>query len=95
MEEPSFHGFYSCFYVRSKYRSYVATKGGIISLTHALASSLAPDRIKVNCISPGWIETGDYQQLRDIDHEQHFSRRVGKPEDIAKACLYLTDKQML
>ncbi len=73
--------------------TYAATKGGIISLTHALASSFAPDRIKVNCISPGWIETGDYQQLRDIDHEQHFSRRVGKPEDIARACFYLTNEQ--
>ena len=73
--------------------SYAATKGGIISLTHALASSLAPDRIKVNSISPGWIETGDYEQLSDIDHQQHFSGRVGRPEDIAKACLYLTDEQ--
>ncbi|WP_449445413.1 SDR family NAD(P)-dependent oxidoreductase, partial [Ureibacillus acetophenoni] len=44
--------------------SYAATKGGIISLTHALASSFSPDRIRVNCISPGWIETGDYEQLR-------------------------------
>lgn len=73
--------------------SYAATKGAIVSLTHALASSLAPDRIRVNCISPGWIETGDYLQLRDVDHEQHFSRRVGKPEDIAKACFYLTDER--
>lgn len=72
--------------------SYAATKGGIIALTHALASSLAPDRIRVNCISPGWIETGDYEQLREIDHKQHFSRRVGKPDDIARACLYLTDE---
>ena len=44
----------------------------------------------VNCISPGWIETGDYAQLREIDHAQHLSNRVGKPEDIARACLYLT-----
>lgn len=73
--------------------SYAATKGGIISLTHALASSFAPDRIKVNCISPGWIETGNYEQLRKIDHEQHFSGRVGVPEDIARACFYLTDER--
>ena len=70
--------------------AYAASKGGIIALTHALASSLAADRIKVNCISPGWIETGDYEQLRGVDHEQHLSGRVGKPEDIARACLYLT-----
>ena len=59
--------------------------------THALAASFAPDHINVNCISPGWIETGDYNQLRDIDHKQHFSGRVGKPEDIARACIFLTE----
>jgi NAD(P)-dependent dehydrogenase (short-subunit alcohol dehydrogenase family) len=47
----------------------------------------------VNSISPGWIDTGDYSKLTAIDHEQHFSKRVGKPIDIAKACLYLTDKE--
>ncbi|TSI03201.1 SDR family NAD(P)-dependent oxidoreductase [Lysinibacillus sp. BW-2-10] len=73
--------------------SYAATKGGIVALTHALASSFSHDRIKVNCISPGWIETVDYESLREIDHEQHLSRRVGKPEDIARACFYLTDER--
>ncbi|MGE7674042.1 glucose 1-dehydrogenase [Lysinibacillus sp. NPDC094403] len=70
--------------------AYAATKGGIVALTHALARSLGPDNITVNCISPGWIEAGDYEQLRKIDHEQHLSGRVGVPEDIAQACLYLT-----
>lgn len=73
--------------------SYAATKGGIVALTHALASSLGADSIRVNCISPGWIETGDYESLTEIDHLQHFSGRVGKPEDIARACLYLTDER--
>ncbi|SOC02707.1 hypothetical protein SAMN05880501_10393 [Ureibacillus xyleni] len=73
--------------------TYAATKGGIISLTHALASSFSQDHIRVNCISPGWIETGNYEDLRPIDHEQHFSNRVGKPIDIAKACFYLTDER--
>lgn len=73
--------------------AYAASKGGIVALTHALAASLSKDRITVNCISPGWIETGDYDQLRSLDHEQHLSRRVGKPEDIARACLYLTAKE--
>jgi NAD(P)-dependent dehydrogenase (short-subunit alcohol dehydrogenase family) len=71
--------------------AYAASKGGILSLTHALAVSLGPDRITVNAICPGWIETGDYTQLRPEDHQQHPSGRVGKPEDIARACLYLTD----
>ncbi len=69
--------------------AYAASKGGIVALTHALAASLAPDNIRVNCISPGWIETGDYSKLRNIDHSQHFSGRVGKPSDIAGACLFL------
>lgn len=70
--------------------AYAATKGGIIALTHALAASLGNDRIQVNAISPGWIETGNYEELTEVDHLQHFSNRVGKPTDIAKACLYLT-----
>ncbi|MBS4219802.1 SDR family oxidoreductase [Bacillus sp. FJAT-49711] len=71
--------------------AYAASKGGIVALTHALAASFAVDRITVNAISPGWIETGDYTALREIDHTQHLSQRVGKPEDIARACLYLTN----
>lgn len=73
--------------------AYAATKGGIVALTHALAASFSEDRITVNAISPGWIETGDYSQLSKADHEQHLSKRVGKPDDIARACLYLTAKE--
>lgn len=72
--------------------AYAASKGGIVALTHALASSFSNDNIQVNCISPGWIETGDYEELSMTDHRQHLSGRVGKPEDIAKACLYLTSQ---
>ncbi|MGD8188758.1 glucose 1-dehydrogenase [Brevibacillus ginsengisoli] len=71
--------------------AYAASKGGLLSLTHALAVSLGPDGIRVNCISPGWIETGDYTALRDEDHLQHPAQRVGTPEDVARACLFLTD----
>ncbi|MRR22975.1 glucose 1-dehydrogenase [bacterium] len=70
--------------------AYAASKGGLVALTHALAASLAQYSIRVNCISPGWIETGDYSSLREADHSQHFSGRVGRPEDIARACLFLT-----
>lgn len=73
--------------------AYAASKGGILALTHSLAVSLSPLRITVNAISPGWIETGDYEALRDIDHAQHPAGRVGKPEDIARACLFLTDER--
>jgi NAD(P)-dependent dehydrogenase (short-subunit alcohol dehydrogenase family) len=71
---------------------YSASKGGILSLTHALAISLSGKRIIVNAISPGWIETGDNTLLREIDHHQHPSKRVGTPEDIARACLFLTNE---
>lgn len=71
--------------------AYAASKGGLLALTHAQALSYADDRITVNCISPGWIRTADYEALRDRDHEQHPSKRVGTPEDIARACLFLTD----
>ncbi len=72
--------------------SYAASKGGIVALTHALAASLVQYGIRVNCISPGWIETGDYGALRSEDHSQHFSGRVGRPEDIANACLFLSSE---
>lgn len=79
--------------------SYSASKGGIVALTHALAISLGAHRIRVNCISPGWIETRDWQyspRARQPDHsehdrEQHPVGRVGKPEDIAEACFYLAE----
>jgi NAD(P)-dependent dehydrogenase (short-subunit alcohol dehydrogenase family) len=73
--------------------AYAASKGGIVALTHALAVSLGEDGIRVNCISPGWIETGDYAALREVDHKQHPAGRVGTPADIVRACFYLTDPE--
>lgn len=72
--------------------SYAASKGAIHSLTHAMAMSLQPHNITVNAISPGWIETGDYQALTDVDHAQHPSNRVGKPDDVARLALFLADE---
>jgi NAD(P)-dependent dehydrogenase (short-subunit alcohol dehydrogenase family) len=71
--------------------AYAASKGGIASLTHAMALSFGPDGIRVNAISPGWIEIGDYGALKEADHTQHPAQRVGKPQDIARGCFYLTD----
>ncbi|MGV2619822.1 SDR family oxidoreductase [Halobacillus sp. ACCC02827] len=71
--------------------AYAASKGGIYALTHALAASLSPYQIRVNAVSPGWIHTGDAEDLRDIDHQQHLSGRAGNVRDVAKACAYLTD----
>lgn len=66
---------------------YSASKGGIYALTHAMAMSLAPD-IRVNCVSPGWIDTGK-DELREIDHKAHPVGRVGKVEDIAAMVAFL------
>jgi NAD(P)-dependent dehydrogenase (short-subunit alcohol dehydrogenase family) len=64
-----------------------------------MAISLGPHGIRVNAISPGWIETRDWQysaraaqpQHSERDREQHPVGRVGKPEDIAEACLFLAE----
>lgn len=68
--------------------AYGASKGGIVGLTHSLAISLGDRPVTVNAISPGWIHTSD-ESLREIDHTQHPSGRVGKPMDVARAVSYL------
>lgn len=68
---------------------YSASKGGIFALTHSLAATLSEKGIRVNSIAPGWIHTGNKEELRDIDHQQHWSGRVGDGADIARACLFL------
>lgn len=72
---------------------YSASKGGIYALTHSLAASLSEKGIRVNSIAPGWIHTGDAADLRDIDHSQHWSGRVGDTSDIARACLFLSNPE--
>ncbi len=65
--------------------AYAATKGGVVALTHALAMSLGP-RVRVNCISPGWIAKG---RLSKRDHAQHPAGRAGRPEDIGEMVAFL------
>ena len=67
--------------------SYAAAKGGISALTHALAVSLA-GKVRVNAISPGWIDT-DGAAWDGPDAAQHPAGRVGQPADIAQMVLYL------
>ena len=76
--------------------AYSASKGGLVALTHALAMSLGPG-VRVNCISPGWIETESSKKTRvrrvpkltAADHQQHPAGRVGTPADIAALVDYL------
>lgn len=67
--------------------AYGASKGGILALTHALAISLGP-AVRVNAIAPGWIDVAG-EPLRPEDHAQHPAGRVGTPQDVARAALFL------
>ncbi len=78
--------------------TYAMAKGALTALTHALAASLA-GRCRVNSVSPGWIDTtgwhaDDHSETprhSAADRLQHSSGRVGCPEDIARAVLFLLD----
>lgn len=76
--------------------AYAASKGGLLSLTHALAASLAGE-VRVNAVSPGWIDTGEWKpsyerlppQNHPADHAWHWAGRIGLPEDVASLVFYL------
>lgn len=79
----------------AEHSHYAATKGAIISLTKSLAPELAAFGIRVNCVAPGWVET---DMVRDVmaDARQRSAiagliplGRIGKPEEIAGAALFL------
>ncbi|MBQ3232056.1 MAG: SDR family oxidoreductase [Clostridia bacterium] len=71
--------------------SYTAAKGGIAALTHALAVSLA-GRVRVNSISPGWIDT-EYTEYQGPDASQQPAGRVGNPRDISSLVLFLSSEK--
>ena len=71
--------------------SYTAAKGGIAALTHALAASLA-GKVRVNSISPGWIDT-EYRVYHGPDAIQQPAGRVGNPMDIANMILFLASSK--
>ena len=72
---------------QSETESYTAAKGGISALTHALAVSLA-GRVRVNSVSPGWIDTS-FKVYEGADAVQQPVGRVGNPLDIANMVMYL------
>jgi 3-oxoacyl-[acyl-carrier protein] reductase len=77
------------------YSHYSASKGGMIALTKSLALELAPNRILVNCVAPGWVWTDmTSAELKKAARRREILReiplgRVAQPEDIAGAILFL------
>lgn len=85
--------------------AYAASKGAVLALTRALAIELAPDHIRVNAVLPGAVNTpmlhgglnrrrdgsGDLRELTEQLAMRHLMGRVGRPEEIAQAVLFLAD----
>ncbi len=69
--------------------SYTTAKGGITALTHSMAITLA-GKVRVNSISPGWIDTAN-TQFKGADANQHPVGRVGNPSDVVNAVMFLCD----
>lgn len=70
---------------------YSASKAGLIGLTQAMAVTFSGSGVRVNAISPGWIDTGVSSSLSQTDHLQHPAGRVGVPDDITKMVEFLID----
>ena len=83
----------------SGFNPYAASKGGVLQFTRNLAIDTAKDKIRVNCICPGYVETalteelrGDPVVLADLEG-RHPMSRLGRPEDIAFAALFLASDE--
>jgi NAD(P)-dependent dehydrogenase (short-subunit alcohol dehydrogenase family) len=76
--------------------SYTAAKGGVISLTKAMAVNYGKRGVRVNCISPGYVITEAHSQwyphntqMVQAAHQMHLTRRLGEPNDVANMAVYL------
>ena len=75
--------------------AYSASKGAVIAFTKALAKELAPSKVRVNCVSPGVIDTGMNAHLSSTEMDELINQiplgRLGRPEEVAQACVYLAE----
>lgn len=89
----------NAFHVEPAFAAYCATKGGVVALTRALALDHAPEGIRVNCVCPGYMETGmtapffdataDPAEARRLAGETHALGRIAQPEEVARAVVFL------
>ena len=75
--------------------AYSASKGAVIAFTKALAKELAPSNVRVNCVSPGVIDTEMNSHLSGEEMEEIIAsipmERIGTPADVAEACVFLAE----
>lgn len=79
--------------------AYSASKGAVIAFTKALAKELAPSNVKVNCVSPGVIDTQMNSHLTDDEMEELINSipvgRIGSPSDVGEACVFLAESSYI
>ncbi len=79
--------------------AYSATKGAVIALSKALSQELGTSGIRVNCVSPGVIQTDMCKSLTpsalETLRQQTPLQKIGTPEDVAKAIVYLSDAEFI
>jgi NAD(P)-dependent dehydrogenase (short-subunit alcohol dehydrogenase family) len=83
--------------------AYTTTKGAILSFTYAAAGDLAPSGVRVNAVSPGWVDGGfTHQAMSESDNPQelvntaknlHYLGRMAEPSDVANAVVWLLSDQ--
>jgi NAD(P)-dependent dehydrogenase (short-subunit alcohol dehydrogenase family) len=93
----------NAFYVEPGFPAYCASKGGVLALTRALALDHARDKIRVNCVCPGYVETGmtaplfnsepDPSEARRVTADLHAIGRMGEPKEIAAAVAFLLSEE--